>query len=304
MISTRRNRVGDRAVSPTPQATTGHTASLLQRAHLLCAPTKCPRKNSSVMRDSITDCLPVRLVLFLVGCLVVAAAMATPLAAAPVAAAPLAATPAAATQGWTRMDRMDVMDLLGGGRAEDTATTVDTGGSSVMGWESAMDGGGTSCTLTKLANLNFGAIFVSPALGTVCVSPKGVASYTGGVYAHTGVAGYTVSAALVQLTLYNKTHCQHDHQTSDNNEYSRNEDDDGRTDDNRTSFNRHGGAVALSVSRSSTLKRSGGTETMTADTFTLCRNNGNTAIGATLHVAANQKSGSYSGTFSVTTICQ
>lgn len=288
MISTRRKRAGDRAVSLTPQAFTGHTASLLQRALLVCARTEC-QKNSSVKRDSITDSLPVRLVFFLVGWLVVATA--------PGVAA--AAAPAAATQGWTRMDRMDAMDTA---MAVDTATMVDTGGASVMGSESA--NGGTSCTLTKLANLNFGAIFVSPALGTVCVSPKGVASYTGGVYAHTGVAGYTVSAALVQLTLYNRTHCKHDHQTSDDNEDSRDEDDDGRKDDNRTSFNRHGGAVALSVSSSSTLRRTGGTETMTANTFTLCRNNGSVAIGATLHVGANQKSGTYSGTFNVTTICQ
>ena len=58
-----------------------------------------------------------------------------------------------------------------------------------------------------------------------------------------------------------------------------------------------------------TLTRSGGTETMTVDTWTIngsetrnvvARETFEFAIGATLHVAANQVEGTYTGTFDVT----
>ncbi len=158
------------------------------------------------------------------------------------------------------------------------------------------------CAFTKLDNLCFGGMFTSPSPGTVTVSPSGTATYAGGVYAHTtGGTGSAVSAALIELNLTNPVHCEDDdHATNDNNEYDRNEDDDNEVNDSHTSFTRHGMQCSLTLSSSTYLTRVGGSEQMKVDTYTTSRTKGEIAIGATLHVSGNQKSGSYSGTFYVT----
>ncbi len=163
------------------------------------------------------------------------------------------------------------------------------------------DLGDCSCALTVIKGLNFGAMFTTASAGTIVIDPASEASYTGGVFAHTGVHGYTPCAAEVELNLVDPTHCESDdHCQNDNDEYQRNEDDDDRSCDTRNTFERHGLDCALSISNSTTLRRTGGTETMTADTYTHSRTKGDITIGATLHVHANQKSGNYSGTFYVT----
>lgn len=163
------------------------------------------------------------------------------------------------------------------------------------------DNSGESCLFTPITALSFGAIFTSPLPGTIVVNPDGSANYTGGVYAHTGIAGGTPYAAEIELTLGNPQHCtQDDHCATDNNECDRNEDDDNAVNDHHQTFTRHGMNCSLVISSPTTLTRSGGTETMTADTYTISRNKGDISIGATLHVSANQASGSYSGVFFVT----
>jgi len=160
---------------------------------------------------------------------------------------------------------------------------------------------GCSCAMTVLKGLNFGAMFTSASPGTIVISPSSNATYTGGVYAHMGLANYAPCAAEVELNLENPLHCENDdHSSTDNNEYERNEDDDDRTCDTREDFTRHGLTCDFTISNSSTLRRSGGTETMTADSYTHSRTKGDITIGATLHVNANQVSGNYSGTFYVT----
>jgi Domain of unknown function (DUF4402) len=167
------------------------------------------------------------------------------------------------------------------------------------------------CSLSLLNNLNFGGIICSYTSGTVTVSPGGSASYTAGVIGHPGVQNYTVAAAEVELNLTNAEHCSNpDNCQNDNLEYCRNESDDLRTNDTRTSFERHGCAVTISISSSSTMTRSGGDCTgngpynMNVDNYTFTRTQGYISIGATLHVNANECSGNYSGTFTVTTNCQ
>ncbi len=159
--------------------------------------------------------------------------------------------------------------------------------------------------LSKIYDLNFGGIFCGSSPGTVIVSPSGTVSYTGNVVAHNGVSGFLARPAVVQLNITNHDHCtQDDHESNDDNEYNRDEDDDNHTNDTRTSYNRHGVAVSITMPSSSTLTRTGGTATMTADNFNFTRTKGNFSIGATLHVAGNQTPGPYAGTFLVTVICQ
>jgi len=169
----------------------------------------------------------------------------------------------------------------------------------------------TGCSLSEQKNLNFGGIFTSSTSGTVTVSTTGTATYTGGVYAHTGVHNYTVSEAEVELNLTNTSHCSgDDHCQNDDNEYCRSEDDDNRTNDTRTNFSRHGLSNTISISSTSTMTRTGGDctgngpYTMSVDNFTFTRTEGYIYIGARLHVNANQCSGNYSGTFTVTEVCQ
>ncbi len=160
---------------------------------------------------------------------------------------------------------------------------------------------GEGCQFTVIKGLNFGAMFTSASPGTIVLNTSSIATYTGGVYGHTGVPGYAPQAAEIELNLDNPTHCEEDdHCSNDNNEYDRNEDDDNQTNDCNSNFTRHGMTCQLSISNSSTLTRVGGTETMTADTYNFTRTKGDISIGATLHVNANQKSGSYSGNFYVT----
>ena len=173
------------------------------------------------------------------------------------------------------------------------------------------ESGSRNCELSGLANLNFGGIYCSNTSGTVTVSPSSTASYTGGVIGHTGVQNYTVAAAEVQLNLTNSDHCtNNDHCQNDNNEYCRSEDDDERTNDTRTSFTRHGCPITITISSSSTMTRTGGDctgngpYTMTVDNYTFTRTEGYIYIGGKMHVNANQCSGNYSGTFTVTTVCQ
>jgi hypothetical protein len=177
--------------------------------------------------------------------------------------------------------------------------------------EWAAESSSHDCQLSGLANLNFGGIYCSSTSGTVTVSPASLASYAGGVMAHTGVQNYTVAAAEVQLNLTNTDHCNtDDHCQNDNNEYCRNEDDDDRTNDTRTSFQRHGCSVSITISSSSVMTRTGGDctgngpYTMTVDNYTFTRTEGYIYIGGKMHVNANQCPGNYSGTFTVSTNCQ
>ncbi len=167
------------------------------------------------------------------------------------------------------------------------------------------------CELSNLSNLNFGGIYCSNTSGAVSVSPAGAATYSGGVIGHTGVQNYTVAAAEVQLNLTNSDHCTNDdHCQNDNNEYCRSEDDDTRTNDTRTNFQRHGCSVTISISSNSTMTRTGGDctgngpYTMAVDSYTFTRTEGYIYIGGKMHVNANQCSGNYSGSFTLTTVCQ
>jgi len=156
------------------------------------------------------------------------------------------------------------------------------------------------CTTSKYNELGFGALFTSPNSGTVTVSPSGVASYSGGVLGRTD-ASCTVRAAEIVLDLENHDHMEaDDHASDDNSEYERSEDDDEHTNDDRSNFSRHGCTCAITLPTSSTLTRVGGTETMSATNFTISRTEGYIYIGATLHVSANQRSGSYAGSFTFT----
>lgn len=159
---------------------------------------------------------------------------------------------------------------------------------------------GEGCLFTPVNPLSFGGIFTSPLSGTVTVNPDGTANYTGGVYAHTGVVGGNPNAALIELTLENPEHCtQDDHCQNDNDECDRNEDDDHAVNDYHQTFTRHGMDCSLTISSPTKLTRTGGNETMTADNYIISRTKGDISIGATLHVGANQASGSYCGVFYV-----
>ncbi|MFT4027660.1 MAG: DUF4402 domain-containing protein [Novosphingobium sp.] len=139
-------------------------------------------------------------------------------------------------------------------------------------------------SLVKTADLSFGAVLPSAAAGTVTVSPTGARSTTGGVTA----AGSAVSAAQFAGYGYN------------------------------------GGLLLISVNATApVLTRTGGTQTMTYDTFVISSTPtvtlstagqlfmlGSTSgmfqfgVGATLRVKANQAAGRYAGSFAVTVIYQ
>ena len=166
-----------------------------------------------------------------------------------------------------------------------------------------LSGSSHSVSCQKVTSLEFGGAFSAPTAGTVIVDPNTniARSATGGVLLNTQKPGHP---ALVQITLYNKKHCDDDdHEDNDDNECDRDEDDDNHSNDSRTGFTRHGVYNTISLPNSSTLRRINGTETMSADNFKINRTNGNIYIGATLHVNANQVSGVYSGTFTVTAVC-
>jgi hypothetical protein len=124
-------------------------------------------------------------------------------------------------------------------------------------------------TITKLNDMDFGCVTVTTAGTAILDSNTGAVTTTGGVafagcFPHAAqFAAVSPSKTIVRITIPN---------------------------------------------RPVTLTRSGGTETMTVDTWTI---NGATtrnviahetfsfAIGGTLHVAANQVEGTYTGTFDV-----
>ncbi len=122
--------------------------------------------------------------------------------------------------------------------------------------------------ISKTNDLRFGNVAAGSSIGTVVQSPTGTRTKTGGVTLSNvnagGPASFTVSgdgSASFAITL-------------------------------------PGSAVTLS---------DGGTNTMTVDTFTsnpsgsgtLSGGSQSVAVGATLHVGANQPAGAYTGTFSV-----
>jgi len=123
-------------------------------------------------------------------------------------------------------------------------------------------------TLARLTNLSFGDIYTTPASGTVVLSPAGVRTFTGGVL----LGGLTaVTAASFTVTGTAST------------------------------------TYAITLPVSVVLTGPGGT--MTANAFTSTPSATGTLstagqqqlrVGATLNVGANQPSGNYSGTFSVT----
>jgi hypothetical protein len=127
----------------------------------------------------------------------------------------------------------------------------------------------TPISLSKTADLNFGDVVPSGALGTVVVSPAGVRSATGGASLGSGAA---VTAAAFTVS-------------------------------------GQGSATYAITLPASTIVTKGGGVNMTVDTFTSNPSgtgalsgggSQNLTVGATLNVAASQATGTYTGTFDVT----
>lgn len=119
------------------------------------------------------------------------------------------------------------------------------------------------------ANLNFGSVAASAALGTVVITPAGARSVTGGVGAVTDGANSPTSGV----------------------------------------FTVTGAAgIGFSITLPATATITSGVNTMTVNAFTstpsgtgtLVAGTATVNVGATLNVAANQVAGSYTGTYPVT----
>jgi hypothetical protein len=125
----------------------------------------------------------------------------------------------------------------------------------------------TSLTISRDLDISFGAVVPGPSSGTVTVTPEGARSSSGGV-SLAGSAGVSPSTFTVS----------------------------GEP------------ALAFSIVLASSTTLSDGSSTMTVDSFTSSPESTGTLdvsgnreirVGATLHVAAAQASGSYAGGFSV-----
>lgn len=126
----------------------------------------------------------------------------------------------------------------------------------------------TAISITTAADLYFGKVVAGASLGTVVMSTGGVRSATGGV-----VLGNASGAAAASFSV-----------TGEN-------------------------SATYSITLPSSITVTAGANNMTVDTFTSNPSGTGTlsgagaqtvAVGATLRVAANQASGSYTGTFDVT----
>jgi len=160
-----------------------------------------------------------------------------------------------------------------------------------------------SVTTEKTTDLEFGGVFNGFTPGTVIIDPDPSKPRTssGGVILNTRQPG---CPAVIRLTIRNEDHCKNDdHELNDDNECDRDENDDHYVKDEHFGFSRHGVWNTIVLSKSTNLKRTDGTETMTADSYVILRTKGTIYIGSTLHVAANQKRGRYSGAFTITAAC-
>ena len=153
-------------------------------------------------------------------------------------------------------------------------------------------------SLTKVNDLNFGAVFTGNGPGTITVLPSGAATYSGSAISF-HMPGVNTQAALFLLNIVNPAHKEDD----DEHEYEEHEHDDEKSDDDRCSFSRDGCFLTVALPSSVTLVRDHGVETMNANEFTIMRNQGSINVGATLHVNAQQMPGTYHGIFAVTVIC-
>ena len=168
--------------------------------------------------------------------------------------------------------------------------------------------GPSKITLTKLADLYFGGLFSFPSSGWVIISPNPntAPSYSSAAVHNHSNSIHAPQPARFKFSITHSYHCQNvDHCNNDDDECDRNEGDDNRTNDDRTNFGRHGSQVSITLPSSDRLYKIGSSSIyMTADHFCLLRTKGYFYVGAKLTIGANQPSGSYSGTFPVTIVCE
>jgi hypothetical protein len=186
-----------------------------------------------------------------------------------------------------------------------TISTSDTQARPVPVWGGTAP---TKITLTKLADLYFGGLFAFPASGWVVISPNPntPASYSSASVKNSSGSIHAPQPARFKFSITNNYHCQNsDHCSDDDDECDRNEGDDNKSNDDHSDFTRHGSQVSITLPSSDRLYKSGSSSIyMTADHFCLLRTKGYFYVGAKLTIGANQPSGSYSGTFPVTIICE
>lgn len=168
--------------------------------------------------------------------------------------------------------------------------------------------GPSKITLTKIADLYFGGLFSFPTSGWVVISPNPntPASYSSASVKNSSSSIHAPQPARFKFNITNDSHRQNpDHCNDDNDECDRNEGDDNKTNDDHTNFPRHGSQVSITLPSSDRLYKNGSSSIyMTADHFCLLRTKGYFYVGAKLTIGANQPSGSYSGTFPVTIVCE
>jgi hypothetical protein len=153
--------------------------------------------------------------------------------------------------------------------------------------------------LTKLRDLNFGGIFSAPTAGTVVVHPNGTVTTTGATIRNTAGDIHIAEPAKLKFNIRNENHG-----VNDDNQSDRRENDDNHTNWPNTNFTRHGVNVTLQLPSDDYMYKIGdNSKKMMVNSFTLLRTDGYVTVGATLNVGANQSSGKYSGTFTVTVIC-
>jgi hypothetical protein len=138
-------------------------------------------------------------------------------------------------------------------------------------------------SIHKLNELNFGTIYSGPIAGTVTITPTGILTCRGGVFIEMSHQILSSSASFSLVTTNPNTKLD---QPNDRNIFPL-------------------GESMLSIVLPTTVDlRAPNGEIMTADKFTFLRIGTTMNVGATLHVNANQPSGSYQGVFFITGVVE
>jgi hypothetical protein len=199
----------------------------------------------------------------------------------------------------------------------------------------------TGMHISRLQDMKFGTLIRSNAAGTATISVNGARSISGSIVA-LGIAQGIYCQAQFSISKECGSNCTHDGDNDGDNDHDGDNDDndigdhgkpggkksitlgtldkwgyfrDDKDDSDHDDHDDHGGShaneefdcdnVGITLPTSITLSNGAG-GTMTVDQFTKRLNTAQTLldVGARLNIKANQPSGTYSGTFSVTAVCE